>query len=132
MIPREEVCSLHLAKKLKKLYAPQKSEYCWVRGLYGFGVIEKWDRRRKHYTSAYIEEEIFEMSPDYIWIGGSRYELVIEDASATEHRIYFSDGTHIWEEHIITARTAVNARAEMLIHLLEQKIVNPEDLHYYY
>ena len=113
----EPVCSPALAKKLKKYGAPTDSDYCWVKG-----VLKKRDSTMKRAVPAYTDEEIFNIFPDYILYPGTRYKAELEETPTHKWRIYFSDGTYILNNHIITALTSVDAQAEMIIYLIEQDL----------
>src|SRR5688572_690182 len=104
MSPRPKVSSRHVSTRLKELQTPQDSEWCWVREPFlGLPIVKKWDRRRRHYISAFTGEQLYDMMPDYL-PGLKHYELEWEE-SGNEWRVYYTDGITIYEEMIISANT---------------------------
>lgn len=117
---KEPVCSLALAQRLKELGVPQESEYCWVDG-----VIQRWDPSIKEYVSAYTDEEIYELSPTEMPPSRHRYGLEVVE-TGNEYHVYFREGINVFDDVIFDAVTAVDARAQMLIYLLEKGYHDPK------
>jgi hypothetical protein len=112
------ICSPAIAEKLKSLGFPLKeSDYCWVNG-----VLEKRDWTMDDCIPAYTDEEIFDDSPDWIDYPGTRYELELEQTPYMDWKAYFSDGTYILNNHFEIAVSSVDARAKILIYIIEQEL----------
>jgi hypothetical protein len=129
-----QVCSLELAKKLKELDVKQESLFLWQVYSNGsahihLGRLEGFD---VEYVSAFTVAELGEMLPAKL-----KFTTPPEPFPKTEQTTlmcgrYGSDG--YWEityvgvesENIYVERQAVteaNARAKMLIYLLENKLI---------
>ena len=117
----QQVVSLELAKKLKELGVKQESLFGHYRigELYGI----KTDRpivtnEHSEWWSAFTVSEIGELLPRYIVHGDFTHELKIIRSSVW--RFYYGDKIYL------TAGTADNeadARAQMLIYLLENGLM---------
>ena len=115
-----QVCSLELAKKLKELKVKQKSLYWYVMAEDGERIeSEPHYARLEEDISAFTVAELGEMLPitvkttkynlGYKW--QSHYELIKNDLSGEMEYI----------KHF-AAETEANARAKMLIYLLEDEL----------
>lgn len=116
----DQVCSLELAKKLKELGVKQDSYYCW--NLYipsGVSKLESYPATNVHYWqtfSAFTVAELGEILPPfvttekYLCKGKPRFNAHEEETIEC----------HSWHDD-----KEANARAKMLIHLIEQGIVKP-------
>lgn len=115
----DQVCSLELAKKLKELGVKQKSLFSWVEIL-AFDAGWKIEMVHAPVTgiSAFTVAELGEMLPAEIdgyfieywnnhWQGGINYMV--------SHKT----------EGSVSALTEADARAKMLIHLIEKGLVKP-------
>ena len=109
----DQVCSLELALKLKELGVKQESLFYWhkeggVYRVYRFGMIAEnyADLQRDDYA-AFTVAELGELLP-YHSIPRKRKRCV---------PTWYCDG--------IGATTEADARAKMLIHLIERKLVTP-------
>ena len=133
----DQVCSLELAKKLKELGVKQDSFWYW----YAFDGM-KWNLGEYDYlqemqsvyseedyetvTSAFTVAELGEMLPSKIEGWFELKEMKIEGA--------FNDGFRLWYfERAVDEKTRwfedgseANARAKMLVHLIEQGMVTLE------
>jgi len=129
MTLENQVCSLELSKRLKELGVKQVSLFYW------FFLNGKWyvsDKDREGYremVSAFTVAELGEMLPNYVSTsncGGGRHServdyLVCENQNAREAWIR---GTR--KEYICTDfrdKNEANARAKMLIYLLENELI---------
>lgn len=129
-----QVVSLDLAKRLKEMGVKQESYFFWYvneppQGQFvakddsfvGFGGIV----HRAH-CSAFTVAELGEMLPDYIQQeDGTMAQLII-----SKHRPFWV-ADYQWGENMQllalyrqTADTEADARAKMLIYLLENKLIN--------
>lgn len=136
---KDQVCSLELAKKLKELGVKQESLFYWatdgnrnwldikINGLFydfNFQVADDdfYKRNEFYQYSAFTVAELGEMLPKGHWTNGAvckgccdrnlnyfcEYEIDFENPEAKKELIY--------------ANTEANARAKMLIYLLENKL----------
>lgn len=121
----EQVVSLELAKKLKELGLTRVSLYFWRLDLISPTVDHSdntFDVFAKHLYPAYTASELGEMLP--IKLGGPYREII------TSH-----DGSGAWHcggydiisggkwDPLLTATTEADARAKMLIYLLENNLL---------
>ena len=118
----EQVCSLDIAKRLKELGVKQESYLWWdINGeLTHFGDGENSDYAVER---AYSVAELGEMLPEQYFSFKCHTEVegdgIWSCAGARMPEFEFYEGQ--W----VTADTEANARAKMLIHLIEQGIVKP-------
>ena len=144
----KQVCSLELAKKLRELGVKQESVFWhWATDVEGDGltwwtVSEKEPRRGKkvrelstpqHYRgkiAAFTVAELGEMLPAIVEYKGTRRFPVSrskEDATGAREYKCFLDGTSLMDCFFI-ADTEADARAKMLIYLLENRLIPGESL----
>ena len=138
--------SLELSKKLKELGVPQKSEFYWLRGADPkegiWTIVHKqimedviYDKRNLP-TSAYLASELGEMLPNYINIPykngktkSPNHFLVLKKYPVDKHnwgiRYYRTSRSINIEKR---ADTEADARAKMLIYLIENSLFKLEDL----
>ncbi len=116
-----QVCSLKLAKRLKELGVKQESLYYWVEkhGEYLLRNINQkgdWDDTnwRKSY-SAFTISELGELLPVGFHI--DKYKDLFRIGGG---QIYLDTDV---EPYDFEAKTEANARAKMLIYLLENKLI---------
>ncbi len=133
-----QVCSLELAKKLKELGVKQESLFYWFP--FGEGIrewqvtkrildkdaIKGWKYHEKHnkefsFYSAFTVAELGEMLPAENE-NKYRFDLVKRTPNKWEMNIFDKCGIYI---ETFTAKTEANARAKMLIWLIEQGKVKP-------
>jgi|TARA_Y100000310_G_C20704007_1_gene833010 hypothetical protein len=144
MIPIEQqVCSLEPSIQLKELGVPQESVWYWYRGSttdasYSLGdtadvmnnsliplVKDQWDA-----FSAYTVAELGELLVNYdigkIQKVGNKWVIgAVRDRDETDRNginEYIVKRVDIWDN------SEANARAKMLIYLLENKLIKVEDL----
>jgi hypothetical protein len=126
----QQVCSLELAKRLKELGAIQESVFAWSRPSHveDFQIIRManceavvWENRtstdgtiREKIISAFTVAELGEMLPKF-------YATYKESGSAHLWRCQdtLSDGG----EPYIRSENEADARAKMVIHLIENKLL---------
>lgn len=125
MTLENQVCSLELAKKLKELKVKQKS-YFWWRSI-DHAEFRDWDLsdcQRAHGSeniSAYTVAELGELLPFFI----NKNKVWVGQLMCVRHPNYWtiSYGT-INEAYISkTSGTEADARAKMLIYLIENKLI---------
>lgn len=134
----DQVCSLELAKKLKELGVEQKSlfvwEYyndtCYAVKFFPFAIVIN-DFTQAELYSAFTVAELGEMLPDYIKRTGSQSndQPIISQKSSFNSINYY----YIFGEYknggmypIFSDINEANARAKMLIYLLENELVIKE------
>ena len=116
----DQVCSLELAKRLKKLGVKQKSYFFWV-------GREIWDEcmqsdyetpstpSRDKWNSAFTVAELGEILPISTGYGKN---------NPTTWSVYYKNTSGELEPNL-TDKYEANARAKMLLHLIEEGIVQP-------
>jgi hypothetical protein len=119
----KQVCSLELCRRLKELGVKQESVFWWVVEDGGYTLIPEWQSVGCIGISAFTVAELGEMLPHHYF---SRKDT----ANTYEPRVYDSYGIyHIAEDGILVenmfADTEADARAKMLICLVETKMVIP-------
>lgn len=143
----EQVCSLELAKKLKELGVKQDSLFYYEKDEYQFWYDrilrtakpdikmegEAIDTREGDYfnhdensISAFTVAELGEMLPDE-YPGDSDSNLLIFKAEAKDlvhWYIRYENDVQEMSIHTEFAETEANARAKMLIYLLENKLID--------
>lgn len=151
MTLEKQVCSLELAKKLKELGVKHESLFYWKysqgRGNDQVVPMERIiESEYFNYYQAYTVAELGEMLPRYIadadqplsGVKGKQYHLIIEslgDDYSSDNKIdgwrirYGGTKIKIDSEHklnsagIYYVSTEADARAKMLIYLLENKLI---------
>lgn len=147
MIPLEkQVVSLELAKRLKELGVPQESYLYWMPdfathyeyGLEGRSVAKSWrgvrvnPKREGEYLpaddfifSAFTVAELGEMLPKEIRHKGKAWflRLTVDLNAMNYHRCYGYESEEDLLDTAITDDTEADARAAMLVCLIEQGIV---------
>ena len=131
----QQVVSLELAKKLKELGVKQESAFYFRRHIEsdvvfgpqytkGFPLKDS----RNGYIAAFTVAELGEMLPGSIECGfkqgQARMVLVIGKVLDIDYMVSYRN-VKLSPPIIVTDQTEANARAKMLIHLIEQGIVNP-------
>jgi len=118
----QQVCSLELAKRLRELEVKQESLFWWHDGC--SALVKPHVKRQNDYcvgtqngsVSAFTVAELGEMLPiEYI----------------SQRRPYGSIGANEYrwltgkydDDYVISASTEADARAKMLIYLLEKKLI---------
>lgn len=129
----QQVCSLELAKKLKGLGVKQESlfyYYVWLdkmgaermQGIYQGVFADNITGRDYAFYSAFTVAELGEMLPEHIFKKGRLY--IIKTHEGEEFwQIYYRNQFGI--SIIESAATEADARAKMLIYLIENKLWTP-------
>jgi hypothetical protein len=130
MIPLEKQCvSLKLTKRLKELGVRQESLFYWC-GFYNdsggktwfivrHDVLEDYEEEPENYA-AFTVAELGEMLPKIAIPNTNYYGSKTEDGR-WEVGYVFMDGSGIY--HLEVEATEADARAKMLIYLVENKLV---------
>jgi len=133
----DQVCSLELAKRLKELGVKQESFCWWVEPEYTndkepFVQAEfpAGHTARTHIASAFTVAELGEMLP--ITIHGD-FDHLICDKAIQHWFVYYScdrEGSPRPKGglYLQTESTEANARAKLIVYLLENKFLNPDVL----
>lgn len=138
----DQVCSLELAKKLKELGVGQESLFYWGRDSIDIGEYRHILVMRFNGTLWHFDDEVAKIQGKHgnnIWFGEiescndySAYtvaelgELLPMDVLFNSWRMKNGDiriGNPTCKGMRFTANTEVNARAKMLIYLLENKLI---------
>jgi hypothetical protein len=149
MNSERQVASLELAKKLKELGAKQES-YFWWSAWQDHSPAEHVDCHELHWEvtdehggsiapriAAFTVSELGEVLPAFITIGeknaNKRFKLYLAKNEDGEHFVEYQEwglGANEAYELLVqrSAETEADARAKMLIHLLENHLVEPVDL----
>lgn len=118
----QQVCSLELAKKLKELGVKQESLFYW------YSLINSWriDNKKSNESdiSAFTVAELGEMLPSQIKYMGYVYEFVMTK-NWTKKGWYanYEKLENKVRGMIEGVDTEADARAKMLIYLLENKLI---------
>jgi hypothetical protein len=127
---QKQVCSLELAKRLKKLGLKQESIFYWdFYHVSFFGdwprIISRNDRADRpaadadRMYAAFTVAELGEMLPAYNW----QYPYTFKMSSQTEWSSVWLSAKNQRIEKQFTANTEADARAKMLVYLLENKLM---------
>lgn len=128
-----QVCSLELAKRLKELGVRQESAFWWSRRepswayilSYGLSVWRTSDT--EPHFSAFTVAELGEMLPEFFI--SYRYFQPKEEGGLEQYWRCYNEGNDEIQvadyEEASVANTEADARAKMLIHLIEKGIVKP-------
>jgi hypothetical protein len=136
MILENQVCSLELAKKLKELGVEQESYFEWFWYRY---TDKRWDiaiseKLKGHAdslrVSAFTVAELGEMLPNSIKIKNQFYYLNIVNGNGVKYIDYitYSEKNRIGtllRGYPMDDDTEADARAKMLIYLLENNLLTP-------
>lgn len=120
----EQVCSLSLSQRLKELGVKQDSLYFYERHIDGSGDHTIWSPKsinnadRDRYISAFTVAELGEMLPE-------RYATFRHNDEYTCELFTLDEGEKLagYANRFQTAKTEADARAKMLIYLIEQGLV---------
>ena len=124
-----QVCSLELAKKLKELGVKQESLFWWFESKDKKETLLCFDAKlpneyiydfEKNY-SAYTCSELGEMLPDAV--ASYRYRTEPDEDPNIWACIKYVEGEHSKYDWVCHAPTEADARAKMLIYLLENKFL---------
>jgi len=125
----QQVVSLELAKKLKELGVKQESYFYW-----NTDFPKVVDRTRivtapinfgNRYISAFTVAELGEMLPFAIETKGLIWQLdMMKESDGKYYCIYLNKMSGAWLEAFIGQDTEADARAKMMVYLLENNLVS--------
>lgn len=135
----KQVCSLELAKRLKELGVKQESCFYWdsidggklflwkIGDLISFSYEETYASPSEYSYSAFSVVELGEMLPHHTpsmkdGQGFSCSTLISEDGEVTHWDTHIRDVDENFSPQTIWGATEADARAKMLIYLIENKI----------
>jgi len=117
MTIEEQVCNKELAIKLHKLHVTKPSLFYWE--WTGATKIERWENGKPDYCEdnicAYTVAELGEMLPTGLWSGKQNDEKIVCWNQTFQ--------TTLDEDIEFYGDTEADARAKMLIYLLENKLI---------
>jgi hypothetical protein len=121
----DQVCSLELSKKLFTLGVKQKSICYWYsikddKCLHYNPFEDVVNPCFDDYYSAFTVAELGEMLPSILFVKNLRFEIMIDKNSKDIWRILYHD-----EVICFTDTNEANARAKMLIYLIENRLFTP-------
>lgn len=112
----DQVCSLELAKRLKELGVKQESYAYWEQNSIGnYTLFADDEIHMQDWCSAFTVAELGELLPNFV--GASQLECIKQNNNIWTC-LYFERKGYVWSNE-----KEVDARARMLIHLLENKIL---------
>ena len=125
----QQVCSLELSQKLKELGVKQESCFYWVKYPNGWAIApERYvELRPTEYgeTSAFTVAELGDMLPVELQI--YTYPVQIGSPSYERHKMEWccihEEGNDEGRDIKMFCHTEADARAKMLIYLLESKLI---------
>ena len=125
----KQVCSLELAKRLKELGAKQDGFFVWVENVVGAWNVEVernsvLPKSQGSYCSAFTVAELGEMLPNYFKHEQRGYlNLVMKKLDDGSSEVIYKERTDTvfgqWAE------TEADARAKLLIYLIENSLIAP-------
>lgn len=134
----QQVCTLEQAKKLKELgIVPKSVLFLWLdysKNSHGPKIVNAdvmdFESDRSYIYAAFTVAELGVMLPDYI-TGEHLYTYQQRrgalDKRKVKHDIYYWCMGNIFL-HTVTGEIEAEARAAMLIYLLENKLITPEEV----
>ena len=127
MLPHEkQICSLELSKKLEKLGVKQDSLWWWEDTKGQYGPYHTDCVTRQSYIPIYSALTVAELVlPQGFYSGRTATGFAVQLLNAWD-RSWGLDNRDIWK--ISKSDTEANARAKMLIYLIENKLIKAEDL----
>lgn len=126
----EQVVSLELAKRLKELGVKQESIFAWCKNELGhitLVYLPQWiPQIKKHgeWWAAFTVAELGEMLPPLCEIKRTRENNWRLEYIST---LTVKDGRPHFDRHSVRADTEADARAKMLIYLIEQKLIPTQE-----
>ena len=124
----DQVVSLELAKRLKEIGVKQESAFYWFEGVNEIGLVDRayaWPPKEKH-TAAFTVAELGEMLPQ-TFIDKSDDGQYFAQVNIFKQYSNWAICYETSKRRVCTAEmeTEADARAKMLIYLIEQGIVKP-------
>lgn len=126
---KDQVCSLELAKRLKELGVKKNSLFYWdshcieelkTQGNYGITSDGEY--------SAFTVAELGEMLPVIIFEKNIKNKLIMRKVNSNTQYVYEVKYIGINQSNIFLEATEADARAKMLIYLLENNYIKVEDI----
>ena len=125
----DQVCSLELARKLMELRAKQKSLFYWYYAMHD-GVNSSWSIMYSTYAlqadrySAFTVAELGELLPDFIQPNKDedQFNCIMMSKLICKNKTIYSVYSVV-DDLSFECINEANARAMMLIYLLENKII---------
>ncbi len=119
----EQVVSLELAKKLKKLGVKQESLWYWVKLQLQGWIINKGYGRHKEYYSAFTVAELGEMLPQWVKVGNRSHKFDYRGKNSYDQWVFAYHIDYQSPLKTVFDKTEANARAKMLIYLKEKGLI---------
>jgi len=133
------VTSLEISKKLKSLNIPQESKFYW--SFYDGGNTKEYPGIistneanhgfKEDLISAFLSSELGEMLPQILEIKGIKYQLFVSVALDKQWFVVYANEEDYHDNapiRIIMRHNEADARAKMLIHLIENSIIDVKSL----
>lgn len=125
----KQVVSLELARKLKELGVRQESEFYWITDSDGKEINVAWHKELPIFAKtgtlkgicAFTVAELGEILPDAV--ATYRYSVPGDEDPYSWACIKYVEGDHSKYENVVHAETEADARAKMLIYLLENELI---------
>lgn len=134
MILEDQVCSLEFAKKLKELGVKQKSLFAYLKVKNEWRIVAHSPQLEvrsfyvgKNLISAFTVAELGEMLPHSVIRDDEEYKITPSAAGGGLKYIDYTTyedgvGTYLKGYPITSGKTEANARAKILIYLIENKL----------
>lgn len=124
------VTSLELSNRLKELGVSQESYAHWVKlpSCDPFLTIHREDPIGDEYTSAFLASELGEMLPEACLLEGTTQVVLHCSKYSGGWRVSYQSNKFRGKRAVNVAQhgnTEADARAKLLIHLIEKGIINP-------
>ncbi|MGF6428200.1 hypothetical protein [Bradyrhizobium elkanii] len=122
MRPEDQVCDRDLAEKLRSLGVAQDSAFFWS----GDQLFHTYSHIRideKNDVSAFTVAELGQMLPAEITLQDRQYDFGTRIRVFTEHAEWVVEYTWVDRSIHTSARFEADARAKMLVHLIENNLV---------
>jgi hypothetical protein len=127
MTLESQLCSFELAQRLKELGVKQESLFCWTTDL-DLEYLPFEIRNNEICIAAFTVSELGEMLPKYIIQEGHEYYYnQILSKHCDSWAIFYSNSFHFWDGDDVGDKNEANARAKMLIYLIENKLIALND-----
>lgn len=118
----DQVCSLELSKRLKELGVKQESLFCWTDDLNGKPyIVYRQSKNFSYHYSAFTVAEIGEIIREQFYVPRSYYFTMQNGRGWCGYKHVGGHWHHM--ESITQSETEADARAKMLIYLIENKFI---------
>lgn len=123
----QQVTSLELAKRLKELGVTQESVFHYILTKRGLQLRYALTKKQKHQMvlsgvdiwSAFTVAELGEMLP--IWVGSDYLEMYKNEDPNGRWQVRYGEVNYVFKS--FSEATEADARAKMLIYLLENELI---------